>query len=802
MAQEILQQRLSEAIQLARSGDKSGARAAFVEVLRLDSRNETALIGLVTVASEPKERLAVLRRAFALYPDSPKVAEAMRRLGIRADQLTTTSTPAAPPANVPAAVAPPVAVPTISNPIKPTLKRLTSTSEMQAVVLPPDPEPSAASGVRALTGLRKLTATSDTPPEAPAPSEETVAVLTLAEVIARLNTAPTGDSGVPIPEIGRLQLAAQEAEALVNQFNNQPPQSATAWGKKDKNRAGEADRRIFQTRIAGATTAAVFVVAVLSLVALLGNPDIQKLVFAPTWTVSPTATASATPTPGLTPTPSPTSPVTLTPSPTFPPQFGTADPLVQPRLTEVNAPNGVLIEPQMAQVVALLNQGNGDAARAILTNEKNASELTGNFLPYYYAVQLDVAEGNLREARQELERGEELWQERSNNELFEPMVNVAYALVGLAEQAQGNASESLEAITDRLEASIAFDTEFIAAYLVLADRYLLADDNEAALETLERGLTASPTNVELRTKRAEILIGQRQLDAALQALHEALLLDPYAERALQLQIDIAFLQDDAGLAVIYAEQYMARYPGRVRPIKQRGDAWLLEGKTDLALNEYTRALNGDPEDAAYLEALLARAALYGQLQRFDLAQQDTGAALAISDDPQLRATRMQIAFDAGADDLALADAEQLIALPDTPPSAVLVQSVILLRRGEPSEAIIQALSGVLDTLEGTQRDLAYETLARAYFASEDYANALDRVNTALRGTQTLGRRLLRGQISEAQTANPDLEEEDRTRLWQQALADYRWVQTFSTYSAAVDPDALEEAIARVENELG
>lgn len=806
MAQDTLQQLLNQAIQQARSGDKAAARTTFVQALRLDATNETALIGLVTVVTDPRERLGALRKAYQLYPDSAKVNEAMRRLGISADQLTAGSAPAAPPPTVAPFSVPATEPAPADPPARPTLKRLTSTSEMPAVPqfdLSPesDPDPEAASPtLRPLSGLRKLAASS--PVEDPLATPDRPATVTLDEVIARLNKAPAGDSGVPLPNINRLQLAAQEADALVSQFNSNRPQSAIAWGEKKVNRAGERDRRVFRTRVAGASTVAVVVLAVFSLALALGNPDFQRLVFAPTWTVSPTATASATPTPGLTPTPSPTSRVTLTPSPTFPSQFATRDPLVQPRPTDVNAPNGVLIEPLIQQAVMLLNQGDYDAARAILTREEAGVEQTGNFVPFYYAVKLDVAEGNLRAAREAVTRGEELWVERSNNELLAPMINVSYARVGLAEQARGSSPESLSKITDRLEASIAFDTEFVDAYLLLADRWLLDNDTSQALKSLERGLDANPTNVELRTKRAEILIRQRNYGAASQELHDALLLDPYSEKALQLQIEVAFAQDNPGLAVIYAEQYMARYPGRVLAVKLRGDARLAEGKPDLALIDYTRALNGNPKEPAYLDVLLARATLYRQLDRIDLAQQDLGRALEIREDERLRLSRMQFAFESGDDELALADAQRLTAGNNPPAAAVMIENAILLRRGGTSDTAIQAIRNVLGNLNGTLLGSAYETLADAYFAQDDYPAALDMLNTAIRTEPTLARRLLRARIAETQATSTSTSASERTRLLQQALDDYRWVQTFSAYYSDVDITTLNEAITRVATALG
>jgi tetratricopeptide (TPR) repeat protein len=790
MSQENLQQLLNSAVQLARNGDKVGARAAFIQALKLDTHNETALIGLITVSSDPKERLAVLKKALLLHPNSPKVAEALRRLNLTPEQVMgeAPATPVEPPPAEPPAprsikrlTGETPAVTPEQAPAPRTLKRLTEV---------PDPNP-------LLRGTDSLPSTSDLTEGTP-----------LDMAIARLNKAPNGDSGVPVPAINRLQIATQEANALANQFLNNRPESPFSWGKKDKNRAGERDRQVFRLQVIGATTATVFVLAIFSLVAALGNPDIQRLVFAPTWTVSPTATNTSTPTPGLTPTPSPTSRVTLTPSPTFPPQIPTRDPLVQPRSTDVNAPSGVLIEPQIEQVVSFLNDGRYDEAEALLNQEKEASELTGNFVPSFYLSDLYIRQGNLRQARLEIEQGEDLWQERSNNEAFQPMVDVAYARLELAEwQERGSTNEGvINDIDDRLANALTFDTKFTEVYLLLADRYLLTREPEEAIEWLDKGLEEDPLNVALRTKRAEVLFGQRRFDEALQTLHDALLLDPYAEKALQLQVQCAIGKDDPGLAVIYAEQYMARYPGRVLAIKLRGDAWLAEGKIDLALGEYTRALGGSEEEPAYIEVLLARANLYSQQGRTDLAKVDLGKALELRDDPRLRLARMEIAFDAKEYEVALDDAEQLEEVANIPQGDVLlVKATVGFERAssveDVDEVILTLQQALNQTQQGDRRNQTYELLARAYLEKDDTANALDMINTAVNSNPTFARRLLRAQIAEQAAAKEDTAAVDQQRLLNIAIADYQWLRTFSNYYSAIDRTETDAALLRLEEAL-
>jgi tetratricopeptide (TPR) repeat protein len=802
-------------MQLARSGDRAGARLAFIEALKIDSHNEIALLGLVSVTSEQKERIAALRKAFIMYPNSPKVAEAMRRLNITGEQLVGTTTnslaanvprpatsdleplkpttadlqAAAPPAPTPPAEPAPAPEPPPAEPARPRplLKKLsTSTSEMRAVSIPPAEEAPAA------------------PPEpAPAPEPEPVET-SLQDVIAQLTVTLAGEDGVPRPSRASIEAAFKEAALIVQKHEQTHLQSSIAFGRKEKNRAGEGDRRRFQTRVGLVASAAISLVGVFVLIAALGNPDVQRLVFAPTWTVSPTPTSTATPTPGLTPTPSPTPRQSPTPSPTFPPELPVQNPFIQPRPTEVTGPVGVLIEPRIRQAVALINQDQFSAARTILNQEKRAAELTGNFTPYYYSALLEVLTGNISAAREIVQTGETFWRERVASDLQLPMIDVSYARVSLAEQAQHPSpqQDALRDITQRLERAIATDPTFIEPHLLLADRYVLVNNRAQAITVLQTAIERNPTNTELRTKLAEVYLLDRRYDEALQAVYEALLLDPYAERSLQLQVEIALAKGDPGLAVLFAEQYMTRYPGRVLAVKLRADARVAEGKLDWALYDYSRALNGGRSERGYLEALIQRARLYAELGRYDLAREDLTEALRLRDERSLRVSRMMIALEAGDLETALEDAQALRAEDSPPPEAVLVEYTVRLAQGNVPDAAVADVQRILDNLTGSPRFAAFELLARLYTARSDYANALDMINTALRGEQTIERRLLRAQIYEAQANARGVDRAERSRLLRLALADLEWVNGFSAYFHQIDRASLTEALERVASGIG
>jgi tetratricopeptide (TPR) repeat protein len=521
----------------------------------------------------------------------------------------------------------------------------------------------------------------EAPAAPPAPEPEEIDFQT---VVKQLTITLEGEDGVPRPSRASIEAAFKQAAALVEQREQARQLSSIVFGRKGKNRAGEGDRRRFQVRVGLAASAATAFVGLFVLLAALNNPEVQRLVFAPTWTVSPTPTSTATPTPGLTPTPSPTPRQSPTPSPTFPPALPVQNPFVQPRPTEVVGPVGVLIEPRIRQAVALINQGQYSAARAILNQEKRAAELTGSFVPYYYSALLEVLAGDLKAARDAVQTGEVVWRERVASDLQRPMIDVSYARVALAEQRQRSTPQQdvLRDITTQLERAISTDPSFIEPHLLLADRYVLINNRSQAISVLQTAIERNPTNAELRAKLAEVYLLDRRFAEALQAVYEALLLDPYAERALQLQVEIALAQGDPGLAVLFAEQYMARYPGRALAVKLRADARMAEGKRDLALYDYSRALNGRPEETGYFDALLQRAALYAELGRHDLAQADFSAALRLRGDRSVRVSRMMAAFEAGDWETALGDAQVLRSEGTPPPEAVLVEYTIRLSHGE------------------------------------------------------------------------------------------------------------------------
>ncbi len=688
MADEQVQKLIQGAVNAVKNGDKPLARRAFLQALKLDPRHEGAWLGLATVAHDNREKLTALQKALQINPQSPRALEAIKRLGLTPEQLLGISpaeTPESEPPSEPAfasnpepsapAVEPKFEVPEDAPPpVAKPLKALRQTTEVPAVTPVPEETPQ--------TRFEKSAPMSALEPDSEPVTfvEEVVAkpatvIIPLEEAFARAPRPPQGNGGTPIPPQASLQQAAQQGvNALQEASKTDSPLSNITWIKKTSGRAGEREIRILQAQIIGGVLAFVLVFGGITAAFALNNPDVQRILFAPTWTLSPTPTFTATPTPGFTPTPSATPELTLTPSPTFPVGVATKDAIYYvPYPTEIYVPVGVLSERNIDLANQAMNNGQMPRAFTLLESERTGTEATGNFLPYAFLVEWHLREGDIVSARTVLIEGETRWQERSNDSRYQPLIDIAYAKVLLAETREAlsnrasitSVTTALDDASARLDNALAQDSgRPIEAYVLKADRYLLEGNTDEALRIVTEALlnnASTLSNTQLRLKRAQIYYDLAQYDDTISELNVLLQIEPYAKDALRLQVLSAIGKRDYGLGVIFAEQYMARYSGSVEAVKLRGDAWLAEGKLTLALEQYERALTGDESDPAYFEVLMSRAILWTELGADDRAQADLTEALRLSDGaPRVRFARMNAALKAGNLTIAQTDAEQLV----------------------------------------------------------------------------------------------------------------------------------------------
>lgn len=781
MADEQVQKLIQGAIAAVKQGDKPLARRAFLQATKLDPRHEGAWLGLASVAEDNNEKILALYRALRLNPNNPRTLDMLSKLSITPEQLLSV----APPAKEPEA-------PPAPEPPKPkSLKPLHSTAETPAVTPEPTPDLQAPEAQEASTPIR-----AETPS---APAQEALPPLpniTLEEAFARALRLPQGDAGVPVPPQKALERATQEALIAVQAYKaTQTQRPSLAWGMKPKGRAGEGEITLLQLQILAAVFAFFIVFGGLVLSFALNNPDVQRLIFAPTWTLSPTPTSTSTPTPGITPTPSPTPELTLTPSPTLPAGIATRDALYYvPYPTQIYVPPGVISERNIELANQALNDGRVQRAFELLDVERRGTEQNGNFLPYFYIVAWHLRQDDPVSARTALIEGETRWRERSNDARFQPLIDVATANVLLAEArdalAKGSTlasvSTALSEATTRLDAAIAYDPRFVEAYLRKAERFLIENNTDEALRVINETLLSEAipnalANAELRLARAQIYAQLGQNAAALQELNTILLLEPYATEALRLQVRVALNQRDYGAAVVYAEQYMARYPGSVEAVKLRGDAWRAEGKLTLALEQYERALTGDPSSPAYVDTLIARAELWEGLGAYSRAYDDLTEALRLSANaPRVRFARMNAALKAGNLTIARTDAELLA---ENPPTGILqgdlllVQARVLLELEENNALALQLLAQA-QTAGVSHAPMLDELLARANLNARAFDVALEAINRALNAEENGTRRYLRGQIYEARANNASNRANANADL-ERALRDYEFILTWS-----------------------
>src|SRR5690606_17137769 len=448
--------------------------------------------------------------------------------------------------------------------------------------------------------------------------------------------------------------------------------------------------------------------------------------------------------------------LTLTPSPTIDPD------IVQGQIDAPPLPTRIypeLTNRRLSDALALINRGEHAAALPTLVREREATELSFDAAPYYYEAlallgvgETDIALDRLQEAERRLGEAREPG--------FKPLLDTGFAQVHLqmaqeAFAARNNslAFDMLDATELRAKSAIDSDPLIVPAYIALARRYQYENQYGNALSVINDALSnpALKADVNLIVERGEIYFQQGELDKAAQEAYTALYIDPTVEEAYLLQIKTALEQGNPGLAVIYAQNYLFFYPGSAEGYKLLGDARMAEGNTDLALIAYNQALAAETVTPATVPALLARARIYMDQRRYDLAQADYGEAYDLTKDPEIRAQRMRAVFLAGNLALARAGAESSRGtdiVPDSELDLLLARTLIARSNENSTEELTEALRLLQNAPSGSQA-VASEYRARAQFLLGQYNDALSSIDTALNSTETGSRHYLRGQILEA-----------------------------------------------------
>lgn len=623
-------------------------------------------------------------------------------------------------------------------------------------------------------------------PQPEAPSRIQPAAQPAEERVIQAQLRP----GAPIPDAQQLASIQQQVEEIIRQRQRTSDRlEGIEWVRKTRRRAGERDSLYLRIYVWSGVIGILAAIVIIGGLIVWNTPSLRGIIFAPTWTPTFTPTLTPTSTPGFTPTPSPTPELTLTPSPTIDPEIpeGRIDAPPEPTRIYPQTANR-----RISDAVALINRGEYEVVLPTLVKERESTELSFDAAPYYYEALALMGAGDLDNALDRLQEAESRLGE-ARDPGFKPLIDAGFAQVflALAEEASdaGNTSDAfdrLDAAELRAQAAIEADPLMVPAYIALARRFELENQFDDALDVLNEALARPElkADVNLIVERGEVYFQQDDLAQAAQEAYTALYIDPTIEQAYLLQIKTALAQNNPGLAVIYAQNYLFFYPGSAEGYKLLGDARVAEGNLDLALIAYNQALAAEEVTPATEGALLARAEIYMQQRRYDLARQDYSAAFDLNDNAETQARRMEAAYLAGDFTTARADAEDLRDADIVPESELdFLQARILIDQSNQNDtedltAALALLQNAGNALPDDLQPVSSEYRARAQYLLGEYPDALRSVDSALSRAETGSRRFLRGQILEA------LEQPE------EAIREYEWVVAWSEiYPYPFLPDA-------------
>jgi tetratricopeptide (TPR) repeat protein len=763
MSEQKIQQLLALAVKSIKSGDKDKGRQAFLAVLKLDPSNETGWMGLVSVASDNRERLTALKKVLTLNPNNARALAVLDKLGIPPERLIGETTPDEPPPEV-----------------EPVADDADPFDEPQfdAFVEPepytePSPEPALFTDeIRESEQSSALMP--DSEPEPMSAFDEPESEFELTRSVFESPPPMMGtQEGTPIANPQALSNVAQDVDNLVNEFlASEYKFENTTWIRKTKRRAGEADIWKWRAQILGVLSLIFIVFIGLPAGIFISTPEGQKVLYAPTHTQTATFTFTPSHTPGITPTSSAIPDATYTPTPTFFLQGseGVFNTVVPPTLTTVYSPGGLFVGSRILEAWDLIRTENYREAFEILEDEKLAYE-SGYPYPYYLQAQIDLLGNNdLEAARKKVEAGEaqleNLASDRAIN--FVPMYHLAHGEVLMYEALQakeagqtGDANSLFSEAEDRFLTAVDLDGRITTAYVNIARIKVEQEEYQEAINILNIPIEGELSNefftdILLRVERGRVYFTQGIYDRALQEANEALFFEPWSEEAYILQAESALAMNNPGDANNLLNGFQLVYPESLLAFKLEGDAYRLEGKADQALLAYNIALQGNEDNPDYLIVLEARGDLYMEQRRFKLAEESYTEYLDVQKSDVVRSKRMLAAYNNGDYEVALDDARDLEGTRVVSNGDLaLLQGQILVDTAETTadyNDALQQLSEAVITFGVSEesRAIAEEYLAQANFALGNNEQALLNIDRALIAGETGSRHYLKGQILEAQ----------------------------------------------------
>ena len=211
-----------------------------------------------------------------------------------------------------------------------------------------------------------------------------------------------------------------------------------------------------------------------------------------------------------------------------------------------------------------------------------------------------------------------------------------------------------------LERCRALDTEGTAVILELADAYVQAGRTPDAERLLEASAQRLPLAAPLRGQLAALLFQRGEQVRAIDALREALRIEPRYEWAWQRLAEWSSARGHATAALDLARGFAESRPGESQPWVQLADLQLSAQRFEGALASAERALQHNPRDLAGHDL---RAAALAGLRRFSEAEDACRpAALGDPPPPSLRARAAWVDAQRGDLTSALARMRALLEL--------------------------------------------------------------------------------------------------------------------------------------------
>ncbi|MCL2555233.1 MAG: hypothetical protein FWE75_24205 [Actinomycetia bacterium] len=258
---------------------------------------------------------------------------------------------------------------------------------------------------------------------------------------------------------------------------------------------------------------------------------------------------------------------------------------------------------------------------------------------------------------------------------------------------------------------ISRDPDYGDYYFERAGEHRAAGDHAAALADYAEALRLSPPFHEAHFNRADLLREMGEEEAALRDLDYAAILDPAHVDTLVNRADLLIALGELDRAADDVRAGLAMDAKNVRLLCAQGTLLAESEQAEAAFASFTAALEADPEFAA---AWANRAVLAYSAGRPADAVDDLDRAVALADDPVLRANRALALQDLGEHARALADLDAAVpALAGEDPD-------LLFRRGTARHALGDA--------EGARADWAAHLAAYQELGEESpFAQELQRL---------------------------------------------------------------------------